>query len=92
LIDELSTHFPESLLAELDQPTAEDQQSLLEAQLRRDQQLDGLPPAKQTSTVTSFLHRQLHALERVVLTSKQLDHQQKSSLLSKLKQIKQHRQ
>ncbi len=90
-ISTFSNFFPDSLISQVvanKELSDKDQQHLLEAHIRREQQTNKLIGEKKTLAYISFLQGQLHVLEKVILKSKTLTHDQKQEILSQVKQLK----
>lgn len=91
ILRELVQLIPHTILNEiialwtLDETT---HQQLLEAQLRREQQLTKLTPDKKIHAVSSFLHSQIHMLEKIILKSKTLSNEDKQHIVAKVRALK----
>ncbi len=90
-ISDFSDHYPSSLVAQVTGTTpveVDEQQRLLEAQLRREQQISKLTPDKKALAIIGFLQTQLHILEKVIIKSKTLSHDEKQQIVAQVKKLK----
>lgn len=88
LIADLSSYFPSSLIKQIQDWTHTENQELLEAQLRREQELWQQNKDKQAQHLHHFLMQQLNTIEKVLNKSSKLDAEQKNHLHQRIKEIK----
>ncbi len=90
LIQQLSTHFPESLIQRIQDGSLNETegQYLLEAQLRWEHQFGDLAIDKKVSVLQHFLQQQLHTLERLILKSKNISHEEKQAIMQQVREVK----
>jgi len=66
----------------------EEQQKLLEAQLRRENQIGELSDDKKEASILRFLQKQLHHLEKLTLKSKKLSASEKQEVMQAVRALK----
>ena len=66
----------------------EEQQKLLEAQLRRENQIGELSDDKKEASILRFLQKQLHHLEKLTLKSKKLSASEKQEVMQAVRELK----
>lgn len=90
LVESLSQHFPQSLVAKIQTQSLDEQEQQLcmEAQLRREHQLNGLADDKKITVLVRFLKQHIHSLERVVLKSATISDEEKQEIMTQLREMK----
>lgn len=87
ILSTLAWFFPTTILAEVfsKKLSWDTKERLIEAEMFRELQVADIEPEKVTGVVHTFLHQQIYKLQRVVMKSKNLSHEDKQKLLTEIR-------